>query len=190
MNTDMRIFMATQGNKTIGVRLNLTEKKANRFEYDHDGIETRYSALEGIVSELNKFDLENNTLPLQIFTNDHLYKNIINGYYKYWILTGKTNEGEKIEESEIELWEMFNEFYSKHNLKIIIKSTSEARISDSLKAMEGKYATKGRNKGKKITISAAQKQNDKYSSYCWDEIKKIATDGGEIIEDFETGIAK
>lgn len=187
MNTDMRIFMATQANHTVGIRLNLTEKKAKRFDYNHEGVETRYSALESVVSELNSFDLENNTLPLQLFVNDHLYKNIVNGYYKYWILTGKTNEGEKIDENEITLWEMFNELYSKHNLKIIIKSTTEAKISDRLKAMEGKFATKGRNKGKRITISSAQKNNDKYSTYCWTELKKLIGDGNEIIEeDFDT----
>lgn len=188
---DLRIFMATQGNHTVGVRLNLTEKKAKRFDYTHEGIETRYSALEGVVSELNNIDLENNNVPVQLFVNDHLYKNIVNGYYKYWILTGKTNEGEKISDSEIELWEMFNELYSKHNLKIIIKSTSEAKIGEALKSMEGKYATKGRNKGKKITISSAQKQNDKYSSYCWDELKKLVGTGSDVIEeDFDTPIAQ
>jgi hypothetical protein len=180
---DVRIFMATQGSHTVGVRLNLTEKKAKRFDYDHEGNETRYSALEGLVSELNSFNLEENKLPLQLFVNDHLYKNIINGYYKYWILTGKTQEGEKISEEEISLWTMFNEIYSVNNLKVIIKSTSEAKISESLKSMEGKYATKGRNKGKRITISATQKQNDKYSNYCWDELKKIVGNGSDIIEE-------
>lgn len=183
---DMRIFMASQSNHTVGIRLNLTEKRASRFEYEHEGSETRHSALEGLLSELNNFDLENNNLPLQLFVNDHLYKNIVNGYYKYWILTGKTQEGEKLGEDEITLWESFNEIYSTHNIKVIIKSTSEAKISESLKAMEGKYATKGRNKGKKITISATQKQNDKYSSYCWDEVKKLVGDGSDnIVEDFE-----
>jgi hypothetical protein len=191
MNTDMRIFMATQGKKTILIRLNLTDRKAKRFEYDHETMETRRSALESLISELSNFDLENNTLPLQLFVNDHLYKNIINGYYKYWILTGKTNEGEKIDEEELTLWELFNEIYSEHNLKVIVKSTSEAKISEKLKAMEGKYANKGRNAGKRITISATQKQNDKYSTYCWDELKKIVGNGSDIIEeDFEIGQAQ
>jgi two-component sensor histidine kinase len=57
--------------------------------------------------------------------------------------------------------------------------------------MEGKYANKGRNAGKRITISATQKQNDKYSTYCWDELKKIVGNGSDIIEeDFEIGQAQ
>lgn len=184
MSKDMRIFMATQGNHTSGFRVDLNTKKGKRFDYEHDGIETRTSALEAVLSELNSIDLEKEVkVPVQIFTNDHLYKNIINGYYKYWILTGKTQEGEKVEEDEIALWEMFNELYSAHNLKIIIKSTSEAKISDSLKAMEGKYATKGRNKGKKIVITGIQKFNDKYSGLVWDWLKEAVGDGELVIEE-------
>ena len=120
---DLRIYMATQKNKTVGIRLDLTAKKANRFDYDNTSVETRYSALESVLSELNNIKLEESDLPVQLFVNDHLYKNIINGYYKYWILTGKTNDGEKIEEEELALWQMFHEIYSAYNLKIIIKST-------------------------------------------------------------------
>ena len=180
---DLRIYMATQKNKTVGIRLDLTAKKANRFDYDNTSVETRYSALESVLSELNNIKLEESDLPVQLFVNDHLYKNIINGYYKYWILTGKTNDGEKIEEEELALWQMFHEIYSAYNLKIIIKSTYEAKISESLKAMEGKIASKGRNKGKKIEISAIQKLSDKYSKYCMDEVKKLVGDGNEVIEE-------
>lgn len=180
---DFRIYMATQKNKTVGIRLDLTAKKANRFDYDNTSVETRYSALESVLSELNNIDLEKADLPVQLFVNDHLYKNIINGYYKYWVLIGKTNDGEKLAEEELALWQMFHEIYSAHNLKIIIKSTYEAKISESLKAMEGKIATKGRNKGKKIEISAIQKLSDKYSKYCMDEVKKLIGDGNEVIEE-------
>ena len=49
--------------------------------------------------------------------------------------------------------------------------------------MEGKIASKGRNKGKKIEISAIQKLSDKYSKYCMDEVKKLVGDGNEVIEE-------
>jgi hypothetical protein len=180
---DMKIYMATQANKTVLIRLNLTEKRAVMDTYDHEGVETRVSALEALISELNKFNLEENNLPLQLFVNDHMYKNIVNGYYKYWLLTGKTQEGEKIDASELKLWEIFNDIYTMHNIKIIIKSTSEAKIPDRVKEMEGKYATRGRNKGKKIEISPVSKQNDKYASRVWDELKKHVGSANDIIEE-------
>jgi hypothetical protein len=180
---EKRIYIATQANKSVLIRLDLTEKTAKRFQYDHDGNETRVSALEAMISELTNIDFETITVPVQLFVNDHMFKNITQGYYKYWIVTGKTNDGEKVEPAELALWEAFQELYSTNNLMIIIKSTSDAKISDTLKAMEGKYSKRN---GKKIVITGVQKQNDKYSTYCWDELKKLVGSGSDVIdEDFE-----
>lgn len=178
-----RIYIATKANKSVLIRLDLTAKTAKRFEYDHDGIETRVSALEAIVSELTNINFEEITVPVQLFVNDHMFKNITQGYYKYWIVTGKTNDGEKVDKAELDLWEAFQDMYSTNNLLIIIKSTSDAKISENLKSMEGKYSKRN---GKKIVITGVQKQNDKYSTYIWDELNKLVGSGSDVIdEDFE-----
>lgn len=177
-----KIFIATQNNVSVGVTLGNAGSKlsATAFKSVSEKFSTtKLSALEILVSQISHLDYENIKEPVQIFINDHLYKNIVNGYYKYWLFTGKTQEGEEIEEEELDMWQAFNEVYSQYNAYLIIKSTSEAKLSEYTKSMEGK---RSRKTGKLITITPSQKINDKYSTYCWDKVKEFVVESSDIEE--------
>lgn len=177
MSKELRIFMATQGSRTVGVRLDLSARAAKRFDFTGSSATTRISALEALIAEIKAIDFEGMTQPVQFFINDHMVKSINNGFYKYWLLTGATSDGEAIAEEELALWEEFHSLYCENNLFIVLKSTSEAKISDSLKAMEGK---RSRKTGRVIKITVTAKQNDKYSTFCWDTLKKIVGEVDDI----------
>lgn len=183
MSKELRVYMATQANKTVGVRLDLQTKVAKRFDITSDTTTTRMSALQALVGELESIDFEDQEVPVQLFINDHMVKNINNGYYKHWLLVGATSDGEVIADSELELWEKFHNIYSVNNIYIIIKSTSDARLAESLKAMDGKTSKKT---GKIVKISVTSKQNDKYSTFCWDKVKSLV---GEIDDIDDSNLA-
>lgn len=170
MANQIKVYMATQQNKTVGVRIDYSTKMANRFDVKGTTPITRMSALEALVAELEATVFEGMEAPMQIFMNGHMINNINNGYYKFWLLTSCTHDGEVISEKELELWERFNNVYSANNVYIILKSTSDTKIKDYLKEMEGK---KAKGSGKIIKITMEAKQNEKYSSFCWDKVKEL-----------------
>lgn len=179
MTKELKIYMATKANATVGVTLDLTGKTAKRFDVTSTTTTTRVSALEVLIAQLEAVDYEALTVPVQVFINDHMIKNIENGYYKYWLMTGHTNDGEVVEAEELALWERFNQVYATNNCFIILHSTFKAKLSEGLLAAEGKYSKK---LGRKIVITASAKQNDKYSAFCWDEIEKLV---GKISDEFD-----
>lgn len=179
---EKRIYMATKSNKTVGVCFDITAKTAKRFDITSTSKTTKISALEAMLAQLEAINYDELTVPVQVFINDHMYKCITAGFYKYWLMTGCTNDGEAIEESEIVLWEKFNQIYATNNCFIILHSTNDARLNEGLLASEGKYSKK---LGRKIVITASAKMNNKYSNFCWEEIKKLV---GDTVEIDETGL--
>ena len=185
MTKELKIYMATKANKTVGVTLDLTGKTAKRFDVTGSTTTTRMSALEALIAQLESIDYDTLTVPVQVFINDHMLKNINSGFYKYWLMTGCTNDGEEVSAEELELWERFNQVYATNNCFIILHSTFKAKLAPGLLAAEGKFSVK---LGRKVVITAAAKQNDKYSAFCWDEIEKLV---GKISDEFdESGLER
>lgn len=180
---EKRIYMATKSSKTVGVCFDITAKTAKRFDITGSTKTTKISALEAILEQLEAINYDELTVPVQVFINDHMIKNINGGFYKYWLLTGCTNDGEVVEASELALWERFNQIYATNNCYIILHSTSDARLNEGLLAAEGKYSKK---LGRKIVITASAKMNNKYSNFCWEEIKKLVGNTTDEID--ETGL--
>lgn len=168
---EMKIYLASQANKTVGVKLDLSAVKAKKIEYTHEGSETKISCLEAIISEMTKVEVKNLDVPVQFFINSFTYNTIQNGYYKYWLLTGKNSEGETISEDEISLWEAFNNLMTEKGLYIIFKNAFSAKIDSKKK----------RNSKAKITL--ADKANDKYISYSWEQLKKIVGESPDVEDD-------
>lgn len=64
------------------------------------------------ISQMIDTDLDN-CATIKLYVNDSLYKKIINGKYKYWINTGMTKSGSKLDAKEVQEWKNFTEIYSK-----------------------------------------------------------------------------
>lgn len=184
MTNQVKVYMATQGNKTVGIKLDLGARKATKFVVNHEGTTTRISALESLLGQLKLVNFEESKMPTEFFMNDHLIRTINEGQYKNWLITGVTHEGELIEEEELKMWEEFHMIYCTNNLYIILKSTSKARLSEGLLKMEGKTSKKT---GKVIKISIGQKQDDKYSSLAWDKLKELVGDVSYDIDESQLG---
>lgn len=169
---EMKVYLASQENKTVGVRLDMSARKAKKIEYTHDGSETKISCLEAIISEMTKVEVKDLDVPVQFFINSFTYNTIQNGYYKYWLLTGKNSEGEVISEDELALWEAFNNLMTEKGLYLIFKNAFAAKIDAK------------RNRNKKAKITAIDKANDKYISYSWEQLKKLVGESPEVEDDF------
>lgn len=171
---EKKIYLASESNVTVGVNLNLTERKASKLEYTGSTTNTRMTALEAVIGELKKLNAEELTVPVQMFINAHLYTNIINGYFKYWLMTGKTSEGEEIAPEELTLWEEFLMLNSEKNLLVIYKDSSKATL-------------KHKKKSKYYKETKLDKQNDKYITYSWSKVKELVGEP-EVEDDMEMDV--
>lgn len=173
MSKEMKIYLASQMNKTIGVKFDVSARKATKIDYTHDSEETRVSALEAVISEMAKLETESLVVPVQMFINSMLFNTIQNGYYKFWILTGKKSDGEEVSEEEIALWEAFQNLMNEKGLYVQFKNAFSAKIDAK------------RSRSRKAKITTADKQNDKYISYAWEKLKEIVGDSPDVDDDIE-----
>lgn len=165
---ELKVYLASESNLTIGVKLDLTARKATKIEHRSKSSETRVAALEAIVEQLDALDTEKLEAPVQIFINSHMYTNITNGYYKYWLITGENSEGEKISEKEMELWAKFLVLSSEKSLYVIFKDAMKATIKYKKRVSRNYKETK------------LDKQNTKYISWSWEKLKELVGDTPEV----------
>lgn len=167
---ERKIYLATKADTTIGVNFDVTGNKAGRINHKHvskqEGLAgVRESALSALVEQIEALDVEGLTAPVQIFAVPVLADMVSNGTYKFWLMTELKSSGEAVSAEELELWARFHESYVEKCLYVCVKDIFGCRLPEK----------------PKYKVNKAQKQNDFYVRYCWDEIAKVVSDGPAVV---------
>lgn len=173
MSSKITYYLASQNSETRGIKLDLNVKTATGVSFTSQYDDTRLGSLEALTKVLESIDYASLKEPVQLFINENLIENIINGYYKFWLTTGKMQNGTIVSDEEIALWTKFHQIYATNSLFIILHSTRKARISDNYRKMVAK---------KKSRLTPAQIRNDRYSGMAWDMLKKAIDENAGIDE--------
>lgn len=161
---EKRIYLATKASTTVGVNYDITNNRAMFIQpMQHATTQTgfpatRESALYALVEQLKTLDVTDIDRPVYIYVIKSLHDMIMNGTYKYWILSGKKSNGEDISESEMKLWIEFHTLYTELGLYVHIKDIFGCKLSSGNKFKPSRNALAG----------------DKYAKVLW---KKLADMG-------------
>lgn len=133
MSNVQRIFLGTKKDLSLGAICNVTNGTAVSYKFNHTPVQTglagsREVALASVVNLIKDFDTKELTAPVQFFTVSSLSDMITNQTYKYWIISGKKNDGTEVEKGELKLWKEFDKIMSKKGLYFIFKNLNDANF--------------------------------------------------------------
>ena len=108
-----RIFLGTKKDLSIGAICDVQTKSATAYKFNYTSEQTglagsREVALASVVNLMEDFETKELTAPVQFFVVSSLSDMITNQTYKYWILSGKKNDGTEVNAKELKLWKEFD----------------------------------------------------------------------------------
>lgn len=128
-----RVFLATKKDLTIGAICDVQTKQASSFKNSYTSEQTglagsREVALASIIALLSNFETKDLTAPVQVFCVSSVSDMITNQTYKYWLISGKKNDGTAVNAKELKLWKEFDKIMSKKGLYFIFKNLNDANF--------------------------------------------------------------
>ena len=165
-----RVFLATKKDLTIGAICDVQTKQAvsfkNSYKTEQAGLAgSREVALSALITLVKGFDTSDLTAPVQVFTVSSVADFINNQTYKYWLISGKKNDGTDVNANELKLWKEFDKLMSKKGLYFIFKNLNDANF-----------------RGVPKFNQAEVKYNKFYYDWAWASIHKIYPQGPETPE--------
>lgn len=162
---EKRIFIATKKDLSIGAVCDVQARTAVSFKTQHTPSQTGFAgarevALATVVEQLKAFDTKQLTAPVQVFVVSGLYDMINNETYKYWLMSGKKNDGTDVDATELKLWKEFQKFMAKSGQYFIFKNLVDCNF-------------KGTPKFNKATIAF----NKFYYDWAWKSMHAIYPQG-------------
>lgn len=162
-----RVFLATKKDLTIGAIGDVTTKQAVSFKHSYTSLQaglagSREVALSAIVNLVKNFDTKELTAPVQVFCISSVADFINNQTYKYWLISGKKNDGTDVDTNELKLWKEFDKLMAKKGLYFIFKNLNDANFRGTPKFNQ-----------------AEVKYNKFYYDWAWTSMHKIYPQGPE-----------
>lgn len=158
----LRVYIPARGASVSRVVFNQESSKFSTLEYDavvpaSVKASTRINALAGVVHTLSQFKEKGIKGIAVVFTVGLVSDAITKGTFKYWLASGENSSGEKLNETEVELWNQFAELYSEMYLNVVIKNISSATLP----------------RNTRFAITNEQRIDDKYSKLAWDKLPEV-----------------
>ena len=162
-----RVFLATKKDLTIGAICDVQTKQATSFKHSYKTEQvglagSREVALSALVTLMKGFDTSELTAPVQVFAVSSIADMINNQTYKYWLISGKKNDGTEVNANELKLWKEFHKLVSKNGVYFIFKNLNDANFRGTPKFNQ-----------------AEVKYNKFYYDWAWASIHKIYPQGPE-----------
>ena len=170
-----RVYFATKKDLTVGVNFmeELEQPIAKKFTFQDTEDEnitgyagTRLSALRAVMDFISKADTEKMTNIATLYVIPTLSDILINGTYKYWLLTGKNSKGQDVDQETLNAFKDFAKLWTEKGMYFTIKNIFDCRIADKVMESKVKYAK----------FSLRSRQNNEYARFCWNEVSKIYSD--------------
>lgn len=160
-----RVFLATKKDLTIGAICDVQTKQASSFKNSYTSEQqglagSREVALASIIALLSNFDTKELEAPVQVFCVSSVADIINNQTYKYWLISGKKNDGTDLNAKELKLWKEFHKLVSKNGMYFIFKNLNDANFRGTPKFNQ-----------------AEVKYNKFYYDWAWSAIHKIYPQG-------------
>ncbi|MCY7866077.1 hypothetical protein [Bacillus atrophaeus] len=158
----LRVYIPARGASVSRVVFNQESAKFSSLEYDavvpaSVKASTRINALAGVVHTLSQFKEKGVKGISVIFTVGLVADAIQRGTFKYWLESGENNAGEKLHETEMDLWKQFAELYQEMFLSIVFKNISSATLP----------------RNTRFSITNEMRIDDKYSRIAWDKLPEV-----------------
>ena len=140
-----RIFLGTKKDLSIGAICDVQSKSATAYKFNYTSEQTglagsREVALASVVNLMKDFETKELTAPVQFFVVSSLSDMITNQTYKYWILSGKKNDGTEVNAKELKLWKEFDKLMNKKGLYFIFKNLQDANFRGTPKFNQAEIA--------------------------------------------------
>lgn len=140
-----RIFLGTKKDLSMGAICDVTAKTAVAYKFNHTPVQTglagaREVALASVVNLVKDFETKGLTAPAQVFVVSSLADMINNQTYKYWLISGKKNDGTDVNAEELKLWKEFDKIMAKKGLYIIFKNLNDANFRGTPKFNQAEVA--------------------------------------------------
>lgn len=162
-----RVFLATKKDLTIGAICDVTTKGAVSYKNSYTSEQTglagsREVALSAIVNLVKNFETKELTAPVQVYCVGSVADFINNQTYKYWLISGKKNDGTDVNANELKLWKEFEKLMTKKSLYFIFKNLNDANFRGTPKFNQAEI-----------------KYNKFYYDWAWASMHKIYPQGPE-----------
>lgn len=157
------ILIVSKGGGALRLIRNRTSGKVTKTEYEEVASgATRVNALKGVVCTLEQiYDTRDKISGVvNIYTVGLVADVVQRGTFKYWLLEGKTSNGQELNPVELELWKKFVELYTKMYGFINIKNISSASVP----------------RNPKFHVSREQQALARLASIAWDECPEPAVE--------------
>lgn len=165
-----RIYIAGRGGNTARVMFNQEKNKFSSLEYEAVvpstvKASTRINSLAGLVHTLQQLQEHKDKMNgvSVIYIVGMVSDAITKGTFKYWLIDGKTSNGEALNETEIELWQQFAELYQDLFMNVVIRNISSATLP----------------RNSRFAITNEMRVDDKFSKMVWDLVPEA---GGDAVE--------
>ena len=129
------IFIVSKGEGSVRLMRNTVNGKVGLTEYEavvpaSEKASTRINALGGVVHTLRQLNNARDKISgiVNIYTVRLVSDAVQRGTFKYWLLDGKTSDGQELNQTELELWEEFVGLYKDMFEFINIKDVSSTSI--------------------------------------------------------------
>lgn len=160
-----RVFLATKKDLTIGAIGDVRTKQAVSYKHSYTSEQqglagSREVALSAIVNLVKGFDTKELEVPVQVYCVSSVADIIINQTYKYWLISGKKNDGTDLNANELKLWKEFHKLMSKSGMYFIFKNLNDANF-----------------KGEPKFNQAEVKYNKFYYDWAWKAIHAVYPQG-------------
>ena len=159
---EKRIYIASKGQFSVGIEFDVTNNSAIWLEFTPKGDTEDNTALRNLIYYIEKADTSQLTNVVPIFINSNTYQFLNNGGYKFWLKTGINSKGQPVSETDMELLKKWNELWKEKGDDFVLRDIATCRISEETKADANKL----------VKVSVYTRQNDAYSSACWNEVQK------------------
>lgn len=166
-----RVYLLSRTKGTVGVAYDDAIPKAYLLRYDSKTDSFFDQALYSLISFMEKHDVKKNPEVSIVYVTSNLLKAIHNENWKFWIATGKDNEGNDIEQHQLEMWKKFADVMSKKGNYFVLKNIATCKVNDIIYNNKSRY-----NK-----LSKFVRDNNYYLRYLMKEAdKEFGTSGSPI----------
>jgi hypothetical protein len=170
------IFIVSRGGGAVRIMRNTVNGKVSLTEYEavvpaSEKASTRINALAGVIHTLRQLHDSRDKISgiVNIYTVRLVSDPVQRGTFKYWLLDGKTSDGQELSQTELELWEEFVGLYKDMFEFINIKDVSSTAIP----------------KAPRFRVSREQQVLAKLASMAWDKCPEPATVDENNVADLE-----
>lgn len=169
-----RIYLLTRAQGTVGVLYNDNPQAPQAFQLHYELNTNNFYAqgLHAVNSFMEMFDLKKNPGVHVVYVPSSLLKAINNENWKYWLATGKDNEGNDIEPEQLEAWGKFAKLWQAKGLHYIFKSIGACKVNDIIYNNKARY-----NK-----LSKFVRDNNYYIRFCMEKADERYGESGTPAE--------